>query len=139
MEGRQVRCSVCGADFVVPSASGIDSGGSCDSIGVEAGIVGTYDERFLDSALFAKSSKEEVRNLNLKITELSFGEGEIIFEEGDEGSHLYLVLEGRYEYPNRGEAVIRRRCLFNPPVIFSVKCLYWMVEIGQPGRLLIPM
>jgi len=139
MEGRQVRCSVCGADFTVPSAPGIDSGGSCGSNGVEAGIVRTYDERFLDNILFAKSSKEEVRNLNLKITELSFSEGEIIFEEGDEDLICILFWKVKYEYPNRGEAVIRRRCLFNPPVIFLVKCLYWMVEIGQPGRLLIPM
>lgn len=102
MEGRQVRCSVCGADFVVPSAPGIDSGGSCGSNGVDAEIVGTYDERILDSVLFAKSSKEEVRNLNLKITELSFGEGEIIFEEGDEGSHLYLVLEGKVRISKQG-------------------------------------
>jgi len=102
MEGRQVRCSVCGADFIVPSAPGIDSGGSCGSNGVEAGIVRTYDERFLDNILFAKSSKEEVRNLNLKITELSFSEGEIIFEEGDEGSHLYLVLEGEIRISKQG-------------------------------------
>lgn len=57
---------------------------------------------YLDNILFAKSSKEEVRNLNLKITELSFSEGEIIFEEGDEGSHLYLVLEGEIRISKQG-------------------------------------
>ncbi|MGB3118643.1 MAG: ATP-binding protein [Verrucomicrobiales bacterium] len=57
---------------------------------------------FLQNALFGGIPREELHGLDLAIEECHFSPDEVIFEEGDEGEHVYLVAEGSVRISKKG-------------------------------------
>lgn len=62
----------------------------------------TMNERFRHNSLFGGIPGEALDGLGIEIAERRFKEGDVVFEEGDEGEHLYLVGEGTILISKKG-------------------------------------
>ncbi|NNE92889.1 MAG: cyclic nucleotide-binding domain-containing protein [Verrucomicrobiales bacterium] len=60
------------------------------------------DERFADNLLFQGIPEEVARDLNIEIKECSARKDEILFDDGDSGEHLYMVLDGQVRISKKG-------------------------------------
>jgi CRP/FNR family cyclic AMP-dependent transcriptional regulator len=69
--------------------------------------------------LFATLSNSELRVLDALLHERSYLQGEVIFDEGEEGQALYIVMAGRVLICRQGEPVTGRLTEIEAGVVFG--------------------
>lgn len=69
--------------------------------------------------LFSTLSRRELRVVDALLHDRRFVKGEIVFDEGDEGQSLYVVIEGRVLICRQGEPETGRLTVLETGVVFG--------------------
>jgi CRP/FNR family cyclic AMP-dependent transcriptional regulator len=70
-------------------------------------------------ALFAILSRRELRIVDGLLHERRYVKGEIIFDEGDEGQSVYILVSGRILICRQGQSDAGRLAVIEPGVVFG--------------------
>ena len=70
-------------------------------------------------SLFAMLNKRELRIVDGLLHDRRYLKGEIVFDEGDEGQSVYIVISGRILICRQGQPDAGRLALIEPGVVFG--------------------